>query len=137
MSGGCLPLSDAAADSLFGLYPVVHNIPRYVSRCERSLRCRWLMEAAVYGRIRRMAVHHGDHRCSEPGSDEPGVPTITARRSTIVDVLYKFQDATWGHAGRSDPVQVPDLAHSQRWSQVSDLNSFLGIDIGAAADGLC
>ena len=51
-----------------------------------------------------------------------------SQASTLVNVLYKFQDATWGKLLDQMP-GITDIAHSTM-EQVTHLNSFLGINIG-------
>ena len=50
--------------------------------------------------------------------------------STLVNVLYKFQDATWGQLIDQMP-SISDIAHTTM-EQVTHLNSFIGINIGEA-----
>lgn len=123
MSSGCLP-SLMQLLILFGLYPVVQNIPRYVTKVRE-----------VYMPLvdKLQSISGSQDILEKIGEASPVLMNPSSydysNANTIVDVLYKFQDSTWDTLVDQIP-QVKDLAHSTM-SQVSDLNNFLGIDIGA------
>ena len=66
------------------------------------------------------------------GSESPVLMSASSydysQADTLVNVLYKFQDATWGKLLEQMP-GITDIAQSTM-SQVTHLNSFLGINIG-------
>lgn len=124
MSGGCLPLL-IQMPILFALYPVVYNIPRYVSGVRKVYEP--VVEAI-------MATDGWQSIMETIGSASPVLMNPDSydysKASTIVNVLYKFQDATWGQLIDQIP-SISDIAHSTM-DQVTHLNSFIGINIGEA-----
>lgn len=123
MSSGCLP-SFAQILILFGLYPVVQNIPRYVTK------------------VREVYMPLVDQIQSIPGSQKimetigkespvlmnPGTYDYS-NANTLAEALYKFQESTWNTLIDQIP-QVENLAKTTM-SHIGDLNNFLGIDIGS------
>ncbi len=123
MSSGCLP-SLVQLLILFGLYPVVQNIPRYVTQVRDVYMPLVDKIQSVSGSQQIMeAIGEASPVLMNPSSYDYSNP------STLVDVLYKFQDSTWNTLIDKMP-QVEELAH-KTMDQVSGLNNFLGIDIGA------
>ena len=124
MSGGCLPLL-IQMPILFALYPVVYNIPRYVSGVR-----------AVYEPVVEaiMATDGWQKIMETIGAASPVLMNPDSydysQVNTIVSVLYKFQDATWGQLIDQMP-SISDIAHTTM-EQVTHLNSFIGINIGEA-----
>ena len=124
MSGGCLPLL-IQMPILFALYPVVYNIPRYVSGVRKVYEP--VVEAI-------MATDGWQKIMETIGAASPVLMNPESydysQANTIVNVLYKFQDATWGQLIDQMP-SISDIAHTTM-DQVTHLNSFIGINIGEA-----
>ena len=122
MSGGCLPLL-IQMPILFALYPVIQNIPTYV---------RGVREVYMPVVEQIMATDGFQSIMEKIGEASPILMNPNSydysQASTLVNVLYKFQDATWGKLLDQMP-GITDIAHSTM-EQVTHLNSFLGINIG-------
>lgn len=123
MSSGCLP-SLIQMLFLFGLYPVVQNIPRYVDKVHD-------VYMPLVEKIQSVA---GSQAIMEKIGEAS--PVLMSPRSydysqanTLVEALYKFQDATWNTLIDKIP-QVESLVNSTR-DQIDNLNQFLGVNIGA------
>ena len=122
MSGGCLPLL-IQMPVLFALYPVIQNIPRYVNG----------VREVYMPVVEQIMATDGFEKIMETiGSESPVLMSASSydysQADTLVNVLYKFQDATWGKLLEQMP-GITDIAQSTM-SQVTHLNSFLGINIG-------
>ena len=124
MSSGCLPLL-IQMPILFALYPVIQNIPNYVTGVRD-------VYMPVVEKI--MSVSGWQSIMEELGSASPVLMNPNnydyTQANTIVNVLYKFQDATWGQLLEKMP-DISDIAHTTM-DQVTHLNSFIGINIGEA-----
>ena len=122
MSSGCLPLL-IQMPILFALYPVIQNIPNYV----RGVRDVYM---PVVEQI--MATDGFQSIMEKIGEASPVLMSASAydysQANTLVNVLYKFQDATWGTLLEQMP-GITEVAQSTM-ARVTDLNSFLGINIG-------
>ena len=122
MSGGCLPLL-IQMPILFALYPVIQNIPTYV---------RGVREVYMPVVEQIMATDGFQSIMEKIGEASPILMNPNSydysQASTLVNVLYKFQDVTWGKLLDQMP-GITDIAHSTM-EQVTHLNSFLGINIG-------
>lgn len=122
MSSGCLPLL-IQMPILFALYPVIQNIPNYV----RGVRDVYM---PVVEQI--MATDGFQGIMEKIGEASPVLMSASAydysQAGTLVNVLYKFQDATWGTLLEQMP-GITEVAQSTM-ARVTDLNSFLGINIG-------
>ena len=123
MSSGCLP-SLIQMLFLFGLYPVVQNIPRYVDKVRE-------VYMPLVDKIQSIS---GSQAIMEKiGEASPVLMNPDSydysKASTLVEVLYKFQDATWTALTDKMP-QVENIANSTK-DQIGNLNEFLGINIGA------
>ena len=122
MSSGCLPLL-IQMPILFALYPVIQNIPNYV----RGVRDVYM---PVVEQI--MATDGFQSIMEKIGEASPVLMSASAydysQAGTLVNVLYKFQDATWGTLLEQMP-GITEVAQSTM-ARVTDLNSFLGINIG-------
>ena len=122
MSGGCLPLL-IQMPILFALYPVIQNIPTYV---------RGVREVYMPVVEQIMATDGFQSIMEKIGEASPILMNPNSydysQASTLVNVLYKFQDATWGKLLDQMP-GITDIAHNTM-EQVTHLNSFLGINIG-------
>ena len=123
MSSGCLP-SLIQMLFLFGLYPVVQNIPRYVDKVHD-------VYMPLVEKIQSVA---GSQAIMEKiGEASPVLMSADSydysKANTLVEALYKFQDATWNTLVDRIP-QVESLVNSTR-DQIDNLNQFLGVNIGA------
>ena len=122
MSSGCLPLL-IQMPILFALYPVIQNIPNYV----RGVRDVYM---PVVEQI--MATDGFQSIMEKIAEASPVLMSASAydysQPSTLVNVLYKFQDATWGTLLEQMP-GITDIAQTTM-ARVTDLISFLGINIG-------
>lgn len=121
MSSGCLP-SLVQILILFGLYPVVMYVPEYVTKVRN-------VYMPLVEKIQSISGY--EDIISEVGRS--AVANISSfdlsSKSELATVLYKFQSSTWN--ALTD--KIPDIENTVKStvSQVSDLNYFLGIDIGA------
>lgn len=123
MSSGCLP-SLIQMVFLFGLYPVVQNIPRYVDK----------VRDVYMPLVNKIQEIPGSQAVMEKiGEASPVLMSAKSydysKANTIVEALYKFQDATWTALTDKLP-DVESLANSTRDS-IGSLNEFLGINIGS------
>lgn len=123
MSSGCLP-SLFQILILFGLYPVVQNIPRYVTQ----------VREVYMPLVNELQSISGSQEILEKiGEASPVLMSPSAydysNANVIAEVLYKFQNSTWNTLTEQIP-QVKGLAQTTI-NQVGELNNFLGIDIGA------
>lgn len=118
MSSGCLP-SLVQLLILFGLYPVVQNIPEYVTKVRNVYQPLVDQIQSVSGYEKILEDVSG----SIAGVFDFGSP------SGIVDALYRFQNSTWNALIEQMPT-VEDTAR-KTINEVSRLNNFLGIDIGS------
>ena len=125
MSSGCLP-SLMQIVILFGLYPVVQYVPEYVTKVR-----------SVYMPLveKIQSISGYEDIISEVGKS--AVANISAfdltSKSELATVLYKFQSSTWDALSDALADKIPQVENTitNTVSQVSDLNYFLGIDIGA------
>ena len=126
MSSGCLPLL-IQMPILFALYPVIQNIPNYV----RGVRdvympvVEQIMATDGFQSIMEKIGEASPVLMSASAYDYSQANTLV---NTLVNVLYKFQDATWGTLLEQMP-GITEVAQSTM-ARVTDLNSFLGINIG-------
>ena len=123
-TGGCLPML-IQMPILFALYPVIQNIPAYVTGVKE-------VYTPVVEKI--MATPGFQSVMETIGSAKPIMMSASAydysQADTIVNVLYRFQDSTWTTLvdkmpGLDEIVQSTTMA-------LGHLNSFLGINIGEA-----
>ena len=123
MSSGCLP-SLIQMLFLFGLYPVVQNIPRYVDKVHDVYMPLVEKIQSVAGSQAIMEkIGEASPVLMSPGSYD------YSQANTLVEALYKFQDATWNTLIDKIP-QAESLVNSTR-DQIDNLNQFLGVNIGA------
>lgn len=123
MSSGCLP-SLIQMLFLFGLYPVVQNIPRYVDKVHDVYMPLVEKIQSVAGSQAIMEkIGEASPVLMSPGSYD------YSQANTLVEALYKFQDTTWNTLIDKIP-QVESLVNSTR-DQIDNLNQFLGVNIGA------
>lgn len=121
MSSGCLP-SFVQILILFGLYPVVQNIPEYVTKVRN-----------VYMPLADQIQSTKNYQAIMEKVCESGVSNMGSvdfsNTKDLVSVLYKFQESTWSALIN----QMPGVENTARstMSEVGRLNNFLGIDIGA------
>ena len=125
MSSGCLP-SLMQIVILFGLYPVVQYVPEYVTKVRN-------VYMPLVEKIQSVSGY--EEIVSEVGKS--AVVNISSfdlsSKSELATVLYKFQSSTWDALADALGNKIPQVEDtiSSTVSQVSDLNYFLGIDIGA------
>lgn len=119
MSSGCLP-SLFQIVFLFGLYPVVQNIPRYVMKVREVYMPLVDMIQSVSG-YEDIMKEVSNSVAVTSGYD-------FSNAGDLAEVLYKFQSSTWNTLVEKMP-QVENLVKSTV-NEVSHFNNFLGIDIG-------
>ena len=121
MSSGCLP-SLMQLVILFGLYPVVQNIPEYVTKVRN-----------VYlPLVDKIQATKGYQDIMEKVASSVVINAENydfSNKTNLVEALYKFQNSTWDALMEQMP-GVESTAKSTM-QQVSHLNNFLGIDIGS------
>ena len=118
MSSGCLP-SLVQLLILFGLYPVVQNIPEYVTKVRN-----------VYEPLVKQIQSVSDYKTimeSVAGSTASMYDFSTT--NGIIEALYKFQTSSWNELIDQMP-SVENVAR-ETIQEVGRLNNFLGIDIGS------
>ena len=118
MSSGCLP-SLVQLLILFGLYPVVQNIPEYVTKVRN-----------VYEPLVKQIQSVSDYKTimeSVAGSTASMYDFSTT--NGIIEALYKFQTSSWNALINQMP-SVENVAR-ETIQEVGRLNNFLGIDIGS------
>ncbi len=118
MSSGCLP-SLVQLLILFGLYPVVQNIPEYVTKVRN-----------VYEPLVKQIQSVSDYKTimeSVAGSTASMYDFSTT--NGIIEALYKFQTSSWNALIDQMP-SVENVAR-ETIQEVGRLNNFLGIDIGS------
>ena len=118
MSSGCLP-SLVQILILFGLYPVVQNIPEYVTKVRN-----------VYEPLVKQIQSVSDYKTimeSVAGSTASMYDFSTT--NGIIEALYKFQTSSWNALIDQMP-SVENVAR-ETIQEVGRLNNFLGIDIGS------
>lgn len=123
MSSGCLP-SLIQMVFLFGLYPVVQNIPRYVDKVRE-------VYMPLVDKIQSIS---GSQAIMEKiGEASPVLMNPESydysKANTLVEALYKFQDSTWTALTDQLP-GLESMVGSVR-DQIDNLNQFLGVNIGA------
>ena len=118
MSSGCLP-SLMQIVILFGLYPVVQNIPEYVTKVRNVYEPLVEKIQAVAGYKDILTEVAGSSASLYDFSTENGITTA----------LYKFQNSTW----EALIDKMPGVENTARTTlqEVGRLNNFLGIDIGS------
>lgn len=121
MSSGCLP-SLMQMVFLLGLYPVVQYVTEYVTKVRD-------VYAPV---IQQIQATSGYEKIMETVS-KTVVPNINSFDITtekgLANVLYKFQNSTWD--ALVDKIPSIEGTVKDTVSKVSDMNYFLGIDIGS------
>lgn len=121
MSSGCLP-SLMQMVFLFGLYPVVQYVTEYVTK----------VRDVYVPVIQQIQATSGYEKIVETVS-KTVVPNINSFDITtekgLANVLYKFQNSTWNELVE----KIPSIEGTvkETVSKVSDMNYFLGIDIGS------
>ena len=118
MSSGCLP-SLMQIVILFGLYPVVQNIPEYVTKVRNVYEPLVEKIQAVSG--------YKDILTDVAGSSASLYDFSTA--DGIMTALYKFQNSTW--EALIDKMPGVENTARETLREVGRLNNFLGIDIGS------
>ena len=118
MSSGCLP-SLMQLVILFGLYPVVQNIPEYVTKVRN-------VYEPLVEKIQAVAGYK-DILTEVAGSSASLYDFSTA--DGIMTALYKFQNSTW--EALIDKMPGVENTARETLREVGRLNNFLGIDIGS------
>ena len=118
MSSGCLP-SLMQLVILFGLYPVVQNIPEYVTKVRNVYQ-------PLVDQIESVKGYQGIIE-SVAGSTAGLYDFSTS--NGVIEALYKFQTSSWNALIE----QMPSVENTARETiqEVGRLNNFLGIDIGS------
>lgn len=121
MSSGCLP-SLLQLVFLFGLYPVVQNIPEYVTKVRNVYIPLVEKIQATSGYDKIMA--------SLATGLVPGAESLDyTKAGNMIEVMYKFQGSTWNEL--IDKMPNLESIVNNTMAEVSHLNNFLGVDIGA------
>ena len=121
MSSGCLP-SLIQLLILFGLYPVVWNVPRYVTQVREAYMPLIDQIKSVSG-YEKILEDVASTTVSGFSSYDLTNPT------SLAEIFYKFQNSTWDALVDKIP-DIEGLVNSTV-SRVGEMNNFLGIDIGA------
>lgn len=121
-TGGCLPML-IQMPLLFSFYPVIQNIPKYVDGVKEVYMpvVNQIMATNGYQKIMETIGSASPVHLSPDKFDY-------TQADTLVNVLYRFQDATWGTLVE----KIPSLEGivSETTATMGHLNSFLGINIG-------
>ena len=121
MSSGCLP-SLFQLLILFGLYPVVWNVPRYVTQ----------VREAYMPLIEKIQSVSGYEKIIEEvaGKSITGFGSYDLSNTTsLAEIFYKFQNSTW--EALTDKIPGINGLVDSTVAEVGRMNNFLGIDIGA------
>ena len=121
-TGGCLPML-IQMPLLFSFYPVIQNIPKYVDG----------VKDVYMPVVNQIMATDGYQKIMETiGSASPVLVNPEkfdyTQADTLVNVLYRFQDATW--ATLVDKIPSLEGIVSETTATMGHLNSFLGINIG-------
>ena len=121
MSSGCLP-SLLQLVFLFGLYPVVQNIPEYVTKVRN-------VYIPLVEKIQATTGYEKIMSSLATGL-VPGAESLDyTKAGNMIEVMYKFQSSTWNEL--VDKMPILESVVNNTMSEVSHLNNFLGVDIGA------
>ena len=121
MSSGCLP-SLLQLVFLFGLYPVVQNIPEYVTKVRN-------VYIPLVEKIQATTGYEKIMSSLATGL-VPGAESLDyTKAGNMIEVMYKFQSSTWIEL--VDKMPKLESVVNNTMSEVSHLNNFLGVDIGA------
>lgn len=118
MSSGCLP-SLMQLVILFGLYPVVQNIPEYVTKVRNVYQ-------PLVDQIQSVSGYQSIME-NVAGSSANLYDLSTS--NGIIEALYRFQTSSWNALIDQMP-SVENVAR-ETIQEVGRLNNFLGIDIGS------
>ena len=121
MTAGCLPMF-IQMPFLFALYPVIQNIPKYVSGVKE-------IYMPLVDQI--MAVDGFQKIMEKIGEASPVLMQPSAfdysKADTLVQVLYRFQDSTWETL--VDKIPSLEGAIETTTAALSPINNFLGLNI--------
>ena len=121
MSSGCLP-SLLQLVFLFGLYPVVQNIPEYVTKVRN-------VYIPLVEKIQATTGYEKIMSSLATGL-VPGAESLDyTKAGNMIEVMYKSQSSTWNEL--VDKMPKLESVVNNTMSEVSHLNNFLGVDIGA------
>lgn len=121
-TGGCLPML-IQMPLLFSFYPVIQNIPKYVNG----------VKDVYMPVVNQIMATDGYQKIMETiGSAKPIFLSPEkfdyTQADTLVNVLYRFQDATWNTL--VDKMPSLEGIVTETTATMGHLNSFLGINIG-------
>ena len=120
MSSGCLP-SLFQLIFLFGLYPVVQNIPRYVTQVRE-------VYTPLIEKIQSISGYESTMEELAGALNLPASYYDFTNPGSMAEFFYRFQSSTWDTLADKMP-QVENLVKSTV-NEVSQFNNFLGINIG-------
>ena len=121
MSSGCLP-SLLQLVFLFGLYPVVQNIPEYVTKVRN-------VYIPLVEKIQATTGYEKIMSSLATGL-VPGAESLDyTKAGNMIEVMYKFKSSTWNEL--VDTMPKLESVVNNTMSEVYHLNNFLGVDIGA------
>lgn len=121
-TGGCSSMAVQFA-LLFGLYPVIQNIPAYVERVKNAYMplVDGIMATEGFEKI------FGAITKAKPVMMDPERFDFT-QSNYVIDALYKFQNATWDTLADKMP-GLNDLIYTTE-KTVNNFNNFFGLNIG-------
>lgn len=127
-TGGCLG-SLIQLPFLFALWPVVQNIPAYVTGVKETYMplVEQIMATDGYQKIMEAFGTLKTINISPERYDY-------SKANTMVDILYKFQESTWDALADKLP-ELSDLVRSTE-ANLSHMNKFLGINIAESPSSL-
>ncbi len=127
-TGGCLG-SLIQLPFLFALWPVVQNIPAYVSGVKETYMplVEKIMATDGYQKIMETFGTLKTINISPERYDY-------SKANTMVDILYKFQESTWDALADKLP-ELSDLIRSTE-ANLSHMNKFFGINIAESPSSL-
>ncbi len=123
-TGGCLPML-IQLPVLFALYPVIQEVPRYVTGIRDIYMpvVNQIMETPGFQKVMETIGSASPVLMSPKSYDY-------TQAETLVRVLYRFQDSTWNTL--VDKMPSLESVVNQTTETMGHLNSFLGINIGEA-----
>ena len=120
-TSGCLG-SIIQLPILFALWPVVQNIPAYVSGLKEAYMplVEKIMETKGFEKTMEAFGTLNTVNISPEQFDY-------SQANTMVDILYKFQESNWDTLAKEFP-SISDLVYSTQ-ETISEMNYFIGINI--------
>ena len=120
-TGGCLTML-IQMPILFALYPVIRDIPNYVTSI-KNIYMPLIEQLTATSGYQKIMETIGS---ASPILMNPGKYDYTAH-DTLLTVLYNFQDSTWATLTEKLP-NLSDIVASTT-AQLNEINMFLGINI--------